>query len=180
MSTYLYVKQHSITGLKYFGKTSKADPYKYIGSGKYWLNHIKKYGKHNVKTLWVSEPFEDLNELTEFAVLFSEQHDIVNSHLWANLIVENGIDGWTSGVSRGSHLESTKIKMSLAKLGKSKTEETKKKMSDAQKNKVFTEEHKYNLRKPKGLQENLTCPHCGKIGGASGMTRWHFDKCKIL
>jgi len=70
--------------------------------------------------------------------------------------------------------------MSLAKLGKSKTEETKKKMSDAQKNKVFTEEHKYNLRKPKGLQENLTCPHCGKIGGASGMTRWHFDKCKIL
>lgn len=53
-------------------------------------------------------------------------------------------------------------------------------MSDAQKNKVFTEEHKHNLRKPKGLQENLTCSHCGKIGGASGMTRWHFDKCKIL
>jgi hypothetical protein len=180
MSTYLYVKQHSITGLKYFGKTTKANPYKYNGSGKYWLDHIKKHGIHNVVTLWVSEPFDDTDKLIEFAVLFSEQHDIVKSSSWANLIIENGIDGWTSGVSRGSPSDRTKLKMSNAKLGKPKSEETKQNMSVAQKNKVFTEEHKNNLRKPKGLQENLTCPHCGKIGGASGMTRWHFEKCKNL
>ena len=24
----------------------------------------------------------------------------------------------------------------------------------------------------------VTCPHCGKIGDASGMYRWHFDNCK--
>jgi hypothetical protein len=24
----------------------------------------------------------------------------------------------------------------------------------------------------------LTCPHCGKSGGNSLMTRYHFDKCK--
>ena len=23
-----------------------------------------------------------------------------------------------------------------------------------------------------------TCPHCGKVGGASAMTRYHFDNCK--
>lgn len=26
----------------------------------------------------------------------------------------------------------------------------------------------------------LTCPHCGKTGGAGNMTRYHFDFCKIL
>ena len=42
--TYLYVKQHSITGMKYFGKTTR-NPIKYIGSGKYWKRHISKHGK---------------------------------------------------------------------------------------------------------------------------------------
>lgn len=36
--TYLYIKEHDITGLKYLGKTI-ADPYSYLGSGKYWKDH---------------------------------------------------------------------------------------------------------------------------------------------
>jgi len=32
--TYLYIKEHSKTGLKYFGKTTKSDPTVYDGSGK--------------------------------------------------------------------------------------------------------------------------------------------------
>ena len=34
--TYLYIKQHSVTGKLYFGKTSKPYPYveNYLGSGK--------------------------------------------------------------------------------------------------------------------------------------------------
>ena len=27
-------------------------------------------------------------------------------------------------------------------------------------------------------QETKTCPYCGKTGGVSNMTRWHFDNCK--
>jgi len=42
--TYLYVKTHNGTGLKYFGKTVK-DPHKYFGSGKYWVRHLEKYGR---------------------------------------------------------------------------------------------------------------------------------------
>ena len=53
MTIYLYVKQHSITGLKYFGKTTKIDPFLYKGSGKYWQRHIKKYGKNFIETLEV-------------------------------------------------------------------------------------------------------------------------------
>lgn len=84
--------------------------------------------------------------------------------------------------------------------GKVHSQETKKKMSD----KVFTEEHRSRISKSKtGLAfspqhlENLsninkingakrkgipkpktTCPHCGKEGGNSLMTRYHFNNCK--
>lgn len=27
-------------------------------------------------------------------------------------------------------------------------------------------------------QRTLTCPHCGLVGGASALKRWHFDNCK--
>lgn len=175
MPTYLYIKECAVTGLKYFGKTSKADPYKYNGSGKYWTRHIKTHGKDNIKTIWVSEPFYNEAELSEFATFFSEEFDIVNSSKWANLTIENGIDGWTSGNPRS---EETKQKMSLAKKGKVSSDETRKKISVALSNRLFTEEHKANLRKPKGKQSLLTCPVCGLIGGATGMTRWHFANCK--
>lgn len=93
--TYLYIKQHSITGLKYFGMTTKKDPIKYHGSGTYWLRHIKHHGKKHVKTLWYHQ-FDTQDLLTDFALLFSEECDIVNSKSWANLKPENGLDGFTS------------------------------------------------------------------------------------
>jgi hypothetical protein len=95
--TYLYVKQHNITGLKYFGKTSK-NPYAYQGSGKYWISHIKQHGRKYVKTLWVSEVFTDKVNLVVAALKFSFENDIVNSMEWANLKIENGLDGGDSGI----------------------------------------------------------------------------------
>lgn len=32
---------------------------------------------------------------------------------------------------------------------------------------------------PKGKQKELTCPHCGKVGGAANMKRYHMDNCKL-
>ena len=90
--TYLYIKQHSVTGLKYFGKTTKSNPYKYLGSGTHWIRHIKKHGKEFVKTIWLSEPYID-SSITEVALLISEHWDIVNSKEWANLMPENGLNG---------------------------------------------------------------------------------------
>ena len=90
--TYLYIKQHSVTGLKYFGKTCQ-DPHKYKGSGTYWKNHIKKYGRKYVETLCVSKPFTNAVDISEFATFFSEEFDIVASKDWANKTIENGLDG---------------------------------------------------------------------------------------
>lgn len=91
--TYLYIKQHSSTGLLYLGKTQKTDPVKYLGSGKFWRNHIKKHGEGEVKTLWISEPFFEKKDIEELALFLSEFFDIVQSKKWANLKNENGLDG---------------------------------------------------------------------------------------
>jgi hypothetical protein len=89
--TYLYIKQHSITGLKYFGKTTQ-DLHTYLGSGKYWLRHIKKHGKDRVITIWC-QLFTDKDLLVEYALKFSSDNNIVESKEWANLVPENGLDG---------------------------------------------------------------------------------------
>jgi hypothetical protein len=88
---WLYIKRHKTTGLLYFGMTQK-DPNIYLGSGKYWLSHINKHGKDMVETIWC-EYFDSFEERQEFATFFSDNMQIVESNLWANLIPENGFSG---------------------------------------------------------------------------------------
>ena len=93
--TVLYILQHSVTGLKYFGKTTQ-DIRKYKGSGIHWLRHCKKHpGK--IKTIWVSEPYTNAEIVSKFALSFSRDNNIVESKEWANLIAENGLGGGTPG-----------------------------------------------------------------------------------
>lgn len=92
--TFLYVKQHNVTGLKYFGKTVESDPVKYKGSGKVWMRHLLKHG-NNVTTLWY-EMFTDKEQLTKYALQFSKENNIVESKEWANLKPEDGL--WGGGV----------------------------------------------------------------------------------
>ena len=94
--TFLYIKQHKVTGLKYFGKTTKKDPVAYLGSGKHWKRHIKKHGEH-IETLWY-QLFTDEQEMVEYALRFSKDNNIVKSQEWANLKEENGLDG---GMEKG-------------------------------------------------------------------------------
>ena len=89
--TYLYIKIHNKTRLKYFGKTTNKNPIKYMGHGKYWRRHLEKHG-NDVDTLWY-HLYTDKTLLIEEALAFSNSHDIVNSQEWANLKLENGIDG---------------------------------------------------------------------------------------
>ena len=106
-STRLYVKKHSFTGLLYFGKTTR-DPLKYVGSGRRWSRHLNKHGK-TVDTLWVSQPFTDEADIEEFALLFSDLHDIVKSPKWANEKPENGLDGGREKGCKGRSLSETEI-----------------------------------------------------------------------
>ncbi len=120
--TWLYVKQHNQTGLKYFGKTSRPDPVTYYGSGKYWQNHLKKHG-YDVTTLWC-QLFHSKDELVRYANEFSNIHQITESKEWANLKPETGVDGGCAFQS----IE-TRDKISKARLGIPMSDEAKKKSS---------------------------------------------------
>lgn len=178
MSTRLYIKQHEITGLKYFGKTTR-DPYEYLGSGTIWTKHIKKHGKQYVKTLWVSEPFDDDVLLEEFATFMSEELDIVNSKQWANLVPENGISG--GNLRSGAVLtEESKDKIRQKAIGRVQSQETKDKRALKLKGHKQTDKQKEAMRNY-NLNRNLPkleCPHCNKIGSYVAMHRWHFNNCK--
>lgn len=90
--TYLYIKTHNVTGLKYFGKTVNKDPYSYEGSGTRWQNHIKKHG-YDVTTEILGF-YEDEEECKLAAYTFSIENDIVKSPHWANLKLEVLDGGW--------------------------------------------------------------------------------------
>lgn len=94
--TYLCIKRHSVTGLSYLCKTTKSyeQMLKYCGSGRpYWSNHLKEHKKEYIETPWFCL-FYEKEEIEKFALMCSEQWDIVNSDLWANLKPENGTEGY--------------------------------------------------------------------------------------
>lgn len=89
---YIYIKTHNKTGLKYLGHTRSKDPFRYKGSGSYWVNHIKKHG-NDVSTNILRE-CESLEEVREWGLYYSNMWNVVSSDEWANLIPEAGEGGW--------------------------------------------------------------------------------------
>lgn len=149
--TYLYIKQHSVSGKLYFGKFCISTRYKtvesYPGSGTHWTTHIKKHGKTFIETLWYCI-FYDKEECTNFATDFSELQNIVESSEWLNLRIENGTDGGNDKGMIFSDLH--KKNLSIASKGKPKSEAHKLNMGNPK-----SEAHKASLRKPKSNTKNM-------------------------
>lgn len=87
--TFLYIKTHSITGLKYFGKTTKSDPVSYRGSGKYWNDHLRVHGEDF--TTEILGLYYDEVSCKNAAIKFSMDNNIVKSKQWANFRNEDGL-----------------------------------------------------------------------------------------
>lgn len=160
MIIYLYVKQHTITKLKYFGKTEQKDPFKYSGSGSYWNRHLKKHGKDHVKTLEVWG-FDDQELCTEFALKFSQDNNIVESSEWSNLREENGLDGNPLGLKLSRE---TKEKISIKMTNRIMTEDHRNNIGNALKDRIMSDEWK----------EKLSVAKKGKPGPIK--TRSHIEK----
>lgn len=163
LPTYLYVKEHTVTKLKYFGKTTKKDPSKYRGSGKYWLNHLKVHG--NIVTTKIIGYYEDENECMATAIKFSIDNNIVDAvdkdgkKIWANQVIENGIDG---GATRfGPHTEETKNKIRESQVGKKLSDETKNKIKHAR-HKQKKSRVKGEWRFPESSKDKLRVANLGK------------------
>ena len=94
----LYIKTHRITGLKYFGYTTRKDVDQYKGSGIYWRQHIKKHG--NDANTEIVAVFENIDEASSFAINFSKENNIVKSDEWANLMEEDCRGMWAVSCGR--------------------------------------------------------------------------------
>lgn len=158
---YLYIKTHNVTGLKYLGKTTQ-DPYKYKGSGKRWLNHIKKHG-NNVTTEIVGQ-FDTIEELRSISISLSEKYNIVHSNEWANLRPESGDGGNTSQYIDYSQLNRGKGQTYEQRYGKQKASELKQLRSEnlIKKRKGKTYEQIFGVEKAKELKK-IRSQHQAKI-----------------
>lgn len=87
----LYVKTHNKTGLKYLGQTTKTDPHKYPGSGKYWTAHLNKHGYDY--TTEILQECQSKEELKKQGLHYSDIWNVVESAEWANLKPESGDGG---------------------------------------------------------------------------------------
>lgn len=177
--TWLYVKQHNITGLKYFGKTVKKCPVQYKGSGQHWLRHLRKYG-NDVTTVWY-QLFTDKDLLVSFALNFSAQNNIVESKEWANLKPEDGLrGGGVKGCKIRPHSDEHKIKISegvkrrYAEKGFIKKPPRESKPREKWSNEAKL---KHSLRQIGVKQRRMCCIHCKKEVSIS--SSFHGNNCKM-
>lgn len=178
--TWLYIKQHELTKLKYFGKTTAKDPIKYSGSGKYWKDHLEKHG-YKVITLWF-ELFTNKQTLIDYATTFSKDNNIIDCAEWANLIEENGLDGWIVGhkrlfKKRKPLTEEHKIKLRTARAKQIITVETKKKISDAKKGSSYAR----HIRKPHSeeTKRKISEGNKGKVRTEEAKLKYSIAKSNI-
>ena len=123
MTIYLYKKTHNKTGLQYLGKTVQ-DPFKYKGSGKYWVSHINKHG-YDVTTEILKECLSN-DELIQWGRYYSELWNVAYSEEWANLKPEEG-QGFAFGEFHPMKNPKTVEKIRQFQTGRKHTEEHKRK-----------------------------------------------------
>lgn len=192
--TYLYIKQHNVTKLKYFGKTTNRDPVSYKGSGLYWKEHLKIHG-NDVTTLW-HQLFEDQQSLIDYSINFSRENQITESINWANLKDENGLDGFNIGhtYNKGSkrpNLREYNLRPEVIERrrknnkgnthaknlkGHKQTDEHKRKRSESMIGKNTAMQSAEHIQK-RFIRK--VCKYCGKEASPTNYTRWHNDNCKL-
>lgn len=163
--TILYIKTHTVTGMKYFGKTCALDRIsRYLGSGSAWKKHLEENGR-TIETHVVGF-YLDEERCKQAAIQFSKENDIVKSALWANEVIENGLNGMAY----------------KAKL-KPRTEEQRKAQCKPRgaygKHKVVSpKKGKPTGRRPSNADTLRVCPTCQHTGKGPNMFRYHFKNCK--
>ena len=99
---YLMVKTHRITGLKYLCQTTQ-NPFTYLGSGKDWKPHLKKYGTE-IETE-IIQSVSSRAEIVRLGSYYSKLWNVVTAmddfgnKIWANRVPENGGGGATGPMS---------------------------------------------------------------------------------
>lgn len=106
---FIYLTTNLINGKRYIGQSSysKKNHQRYLGSGKYLLKAIKKYGSKNFSRIVLCDAFtrEDLSILE---MHFITEHNAINDPIYYNV----AIGGYTTrGFAGKKHTDEYKLKM---------------------------------------------------------------------
>lgn len=191
----LYIKRHTKTGLRYFGKSSREEIFEYLGSGTRWGLHLAKHDSEYVVTDWVSDWFNNPDDLQDFALLVSEDLDIVGDEGWANLKPEFGIDGGPGATFSDEECAARSARASGENnpmfgtsrkgeenpfFGKTHTEETKailrEKNSGENSVRYGMKDPAQSARMANRIKQE--CPHCKRWFDPQNYAKSHGDKCK--
>jgi len=152
--------------MKYFGKTCSLDRIsRYWGSGKAWKKHLTENGR-SFTTQLVGFYLEK-ERCRSAAIQFSKEHDIVNSSEWANLIIENGLNGTEYGCKKGPRTE------------QQRKAQCKPRGSYGPHKVVSPKKGKPTGRRPTNADTVRICPTCEHTGKGPNMFRYHFNNCKV-
>lgn len=181
----VYLTTCKANGMQYVGVHYGSPDSAYLGSGTVLKAAVRKYGRaaFERQTIRVCVDAEEAYELEELIV---DQALLSSGHFY-NLAL--------GGRGARSRLTPEEVK---AKMRKPKSIQTRQRMSEAKLGITTSQLHKEACRKaqtgrkhaPEVLEkmsqtrkgrthETVTCPHCGKSGGAPAMGQWHFNNCKL-
>ena len=108
MTIYLLKKTHPKTGLMYLCKTVR-NPFKYKGSGKDWLPHLRQYGDDHYTE--IIQECQSKEEFKYWGRYYSRLWNIVTAQddygnkIWANQKIEGGDGGSQKGAKQNRRPE---------------------------------------------------------------------------
>lgn len=190
---HLYKVVDTVRGKFYIGKHGGRAQKGYWGSGVRVKRHIKKHGLQDMK-------YEVLVIADEQYILDLESKYVTDAFIKANPdclnLCKGGVGGnlgaepWNKGLTLPwvSHMMSSIHKGNTYRKGAKHTPETIEKLRLANAGKQPWNKGTVGIMRAwnKGLSmptkgervEQITCPHCNKVGGIGAMRRWHLDNCK--
>jgi hypothetical protein len=163
--TVLYIKTHTVTGMRYFGKTCSLNRVsRYWGSGTVWRKHLAEHGR-TFKTELLGF-YVDKDRCVQAALQFSKDHNIVESPEWANEVIENGLSGMAYKAKLKPRTEEQRSAQRKPRgpYGPHKNASPKK--------------GKPTGKRPSNADAIRICPKCQHSGKGVNMFRYHFENCK--
>ena len=126
---------------------------------------ISKYGRKDIGT-GILRNMTDGGEGSPGRVATPEQRRKLKEAREKQITTEETREKMRQAHTGRIHSNETKQRMSESAVGKKKSLETIQRIKEARKKQVI-------------VTVQVTCPHCGKIGGNRIMPRYHFDNCKF-
>jgi hypothetical protein len=201
----LYVKTHSITGIKYIGFTAKQNAHKYTGSGFHWKAHLKVHGNHYTTDIILETT--DIQVIRDQGLYYSNLWDVVESAAWANQKPKSGPGviptramiekQLATKLLNGTLNANTPASVLKAKLTREKNNTSmsnpiirEKMLATKVKNGTLDSNTLETIAKSKaskaakgiinGKNPIVECQHCHKVISLGNHNRWHGDNCKTL